>query len=91
MRGLLLQVEDFDISASVPVSYFYSRGKNTSELQAPIVIGVYLAKLQFVPKAILKTYVRNIQMLNVICCVPVCHVVVCSVSLADYAVVNVKL
>lgn len=26
-RELLLQVEDFDVSAGVPVSYFYSRAK----------------------------------------------------------------
>lgn len=36
------------------------RKKNTSELQVPIVIGVYLAKLQFVPKAILTIYVWEI-------------------------------
>lgn len=36
---------------------FTAEEKNTSELQVPIVIGVYLAKLQFVPKAILTTFV----------------------------------
>lgn len=45
MRDLLLGVEDFDILASVPVSYFYCRENNASELQVSIINGVCLKKI----------------------------------------------
>lgn len=89
MRGLLLQVEDFDISASVPVSYFYSRGKKHKWTAGSYCNWCISGKVTICAQGNPHDFcVRNIQMLNIICCVPVCHAVVCSVSFADYTVVK---
>lgn len=81
MHDLLLGVEDFDISASVSVSYFYCGGNNASELQVSIIIGVCLKKIQFVPKAILKLFVwEKYSSTDCYFCVPVCCAVVCCVT-----------